>query len=139
MWGHLNPQQRRGTKLDHYADTTADAVPRFAATYVESILLTSMDSGAQSQNKSAKEQFTAYYMQRATHEFAEDLDKIRNADDFKNDALPMLIRTLQQGTAMFSAEAQKRIVAATAEEHNGTSSTDGKDGTDGSNEGSTAR
>ncbi|KAI8627508.1 ribosome-assembly protein 3-domain-containing protein, partial [Xylariaceae sp. FL1651] len=56
--------------------------------------------------------FTAYYLQQSTKEFAEDLDKIRSADDFKGDALPMLIKSLQQGTSMFSAADQKRIVDA---------------------------
>ncbi|KAK5625504.1 hypothetical protein RRF57_001220 [Xylaria bambusicola] len=56
--------------------------------------------------------FTSYYLQQSTKEFAEDLDKIRNADDFKGDALPMLIRSLQQGTSMFSATDQKRIMEA---------------------------
>lgn len=56
--------------------------------------------------------FTKYYMQRATTEFAEDLDKIRGADDFKDDALPLLINALQQGTSVFSIEEQRRIVTA---------------------------
>ncbi|EGS19427.1 uncharacterized protein CTHT_0048870 [Thermochaetoides thermophila DSM 1495] len=59
-------------------------------------------------------QFTSYYLQRATKEFAEDLDRVRNADDFKNEALPILINALQQGTRMFSPEEQRRIVTATA-------------------------
>ena len=54
--------------------------------------------------------FTKYYMQRATTEFAEDLDKIRGADDFKNDALSLLIGALQQGTECFSIEEQRRVV-----------------------------
>lgn len=58
------------------------------------------------------EDFTSYYLQQSTKEFAEDLDKIRSADDFKGDALPMLIQSLQQGTSMFSAADQKRIVDA---------------------------
>jgi ribosome assembly protein 3 len=56
-------------------------------------------------------EFQAYYLQRATKELAEDLDKVRNADDFKNDAIPLLIHALQQGTSMFSAEDKRRIVA----------------------------
>jgi ribosome assembly protein 3 len=58
--------------------------------------------------------FTSYYLQRVTKEFAEDLDKVRAADDFKNDALQILVNALQQGTAMFSPEEQKRIVTAAA-------------------------
>ncbi len=60
-------------------------------------------------------EFTSYYLQRATTEFAEDLDKVRAADDFKNDALQILVSALQQGTAMFSPEEQRRIVTATAQ------------------------
>ncbi|AEO67700.1 uncharacterized protein THITE_2170572 [Thermothielavioides terrestris NRRL 8126] len=60
-------------------------------------------------------EFTAYYLQRATKEFAEDLDKVRAADDFKNDALQTLISALQQGTAMFSAEEKRMIVTAAAQ------------------------
>ncbi|GAW24771.1 hypothetical protein ANO14919_143650 [Xylariales sp. No.14919] len=56
--------------------------------------------------------FTAYYLQQSTKEFGEDLDKVRGADDFKGDALPVLIRSLQQGTSMFCAADQKRIVDA---------------------------
>ena len=56
--------------------------------------------------------FTKYYMQRAATEFAEDLDKIRGADDFRDDTLPLLIGALQQGTEVFSIEEQRRIVLA---------------------------
>jgi len=51
-------------------------------------------------------------MQRATQEFAEDLDRIRGADDFRDDALPLLINALQQGTSVFSKEEQRRVVTA---------------------------
>ncbi|KAG0647156.1 hypothetical protein D0Z07_7113 [Hyphodiscus hymeniophilus] len=56
--------------------------------------------------------FTKYYMQQATTEFAEDLDKVREADDFKEDALQLLIKALQQGTEGFSIDEQKRVVTA---------------------------
>jgi ribosome assembly protein 3 len=59
--------------------------------------------------------FTKYYMQRATTEFAEDLDKIRGADDFRDDALPLLIKALQQGTEGFTGEEMKRVVMARVE------------------------
>lgn len=57
------------------------------------------------------EEFTRYYMQRVTEEFAEDLDVIRTADDFQNSAFPLLVHALQQGTAMFSIEDKRRVVA----------------------------
>ncbi|KAI3319037.1 ribosome-assembly protein 3-domain-containing protein [Xylariaceae sp. AK1471] len=64
------------------------------------------------EDQKAAADFTSYYLQQSTKEFAEDLDKIRSADDFKGDALPLLINSLQQGTSMFSAADQKRIVDA---------------------------
>ncbi|KAK3936891.1 putative ribosome assembly protein 3 protein [Diplogelasinospora grovesii] len=70
-----------------------------------------------SEKKPEKEvaaEFTSYYLQRATQEFAEDLDKVRSADDFKSgpDGIAMLVHALQQGTALFSSEDQRRIIVA---------------------------
>jgi len=56
--------------------------------------------------------FTKYYLQHATQELAEDLDKVRAADDFRDDALPLLVNALQQGASAFSIEEQRRIVMA---------------------------
>ncbi|KAL2072341.1 hypothetical protein VTL71DRAFT_11684 [Oculimacula yallundae] len=56
--------------------------------------------------------FSQFYMQRATTEFADDLEKLRTSDDFKDEAVPMLIAALKAGTAMFSMEEKKRIVFA---------------------------
>ncbi|EXA42816.1 hypothetical protein FOQG_02857 [Fusarium oxysporum f. sp. raphani 54005] len=62
-------------------------------------------------NQSSPE-FTSYYLQRATQELSEDLDKVRNAEDFKTDSIPFLVHALQQGAGLFSPEDQKRVVAA---------------------------
>lgn len=62
-------------------------------------------------NEEVSAAFTSFYLQRATKEFSEDLDKIRNADDFKDDAMPLLVNALSQGTSMFSPADQRRIVA----------------------------
>jgi ribosome assembly protein 3 len=56
--------------------------------------------------------FTKFYLQRATTEFSEDLDKMRGADDFNAEALPVLINALQQGTSLFGVEEMRRIVTA---------------------------
>ncbi|KAK4452042.1 ribosome-assembly protein 3-domain-containing protein [Podospora aff. communis PSN243] len=61
-------------------------------------------------DKEVSSEFTSYYLERSTKEFAEDLDKVRTADDFKNDAISVLVDALQQGTAMFSPEEQRRVV-----------------------------
>jgi len=58
-----------------------------------------------------KADFKAYYLQRATKEFAEDLDKVRNADDFRAESVAHLVHALQQGTALIPPNDQGRIVA----------------------------
>ncbi|KAK8022632.1 hypothetical protein PG993_013399 [Apiospora rasikravindrae] len=64
----------------------------------------------------ASPEFTSFYLQQSTKELAEDLDKARTADDFKGDALPMLIKALQQGTALFTPAEQKRVAPPLAKE-----------------------
>ncbi|KAI0382603.1 ribosome-assembly protein 3-domain-containing protein [Hypomontagnella monticulosa] len=63
-----------------------------------------------SNKNTTSEEFTSYYLQQSTKEFAEDLDKIRGADDFKGDAVAMLVKSLRQGTSLFSAADQKRVL-----------------------------
>ena len=69
-----------------------------------------------------KAAFTSYYLQRATREFAEDLDAVRAADDFSSSsggggggggaALRTLVGSLTQGVEMFSPAERRRVVAA---------------------------
>lgn len=68
-----------------------------------------------STSASQQADFSAMYLQRTTQELAEDLDKVRNADDFKADSVPFLVHALQQGTKQFTPQEQERIVTATRE------------------------
>jgi ribosome assembly protein 3 len=63
-----------------------------------------------SENAEISAAFTKFYMQRATVEFAEDLDAVRNAGDFNGDALEILVHALQQGTKGFSEAEKRRVV-----------------------------
>ncbi|KAF5876474.1 uncharacterized protein Bfra_002879 [Botrytis fragariae] len=56
------------------------------------------------------EKFTSHYLQRITTEFSEDLDKIREADDFNENALQILVHALKQGTEVWGEEEMRRIV-----------------------------
>jgi ribosome assembly protein 3 len=60
------------------------------------------------------EAFEAYYLQRATKELGEDLEKVRNAPDFKPESVQILVNALRQGASTFSPANQKRIVNAGA-------------------------
>ncbi|KAF1843601.1 uncharacterized protein K460DRAFT_418638 [Cucurbitaria berberidis CBS 394.84] len=61
-----------------------------------------------------QEDFDAIYLRRITTELADDLDKVREAQDFKASSLPMLIHALKQGGSVFSAEEKRRIVVGGA-------------------------
>ncbi|KKA27199.1 hypothetical protein TD95_002098 [Thielaviopsis punctulata] len=67
-------------------------------------------------SNSTNEAFSAYYLQRTTVELAEDLDRVRAAEDFKTDSIQLLIHALQQGAATFTSDEQERVAAAVEEE-----------------------
>ncbi|KAK0384219.1 hypothetical protein NLU13_8307 [Sarocladium strictum] len=69
----------------------------------------------QNHESSQQADFSALYLQRTTQELAEDLDKVRNADDFKADSIQFLVHALQQGAKQFTPREQERIVAAAQE------------------------
>lgn len=56
--------------------------------------------------------FSSFYLQCATREFAEDLDKIRLADDFKPESsVPALVHALQQGAALYPDAERARVMS----------------------------
>jgi hypothetical protein len=59
-----------------------------------------------------QEDFSGIYLRRLAAELADDLDKVREAQDFKANSVPMLIHALRQGESMFSAEEKRRVVGA---------------------------
>lgn len=71
---------------------------------------------------SKDEQFAAQYLQRLTGELAEDIDKVRNSDDFKSDSVPFLVHALQQGASQFVSSEKDRVLNSTEKEATGTQS-----------------
>jgi len=47
-----------------------------------------------------------------TAEFADDIDKIRDASDFTEKSVPVLIQALKQGAYSFSDQEKARIMGA---------------------------
>jgi ribosome assembly protein 3 len=58
------------------------------------------------------EDFSALYLRKIAAEVADDLDKVRTAQDFKANSVPMLIHALKQGESVFSVEEKRRVVSA---------------------------
>lgn len=49
-------------------------------------------------------------MKRVTAEFADDIDKLRNAPDFSEKSVPVLIQALRQGVNGFSEEEKEKVM-----------------------------
>lgn len=60
----------------------------------------------------------SYYLERATRELSQDLDKVRGAEDFKLDSVPFLVHALRQNVTQFSSKEQKRVVSHLAPTEN---------------------
>ncbi|ORX92551.1 ribosome-assembly protein 3-domain-containing protein [Clohesyomyces aquaticus] len=56
--------------------------------------------------------FASMYLRKVTIELADDLDKVREANDFTNRSMPMLIHALRQGESIFGAEEKRRVISA---------------------------
>ncbi|KAF2258541.1 hypothetical protein CC78DRAFT_621734 [Lojkania enalia] len=57
------------------------------------------------------EDFSDIYLRKITAELADDLDQVRNANDFTNRSLPMLVHALKQGESIYSPEEKKRVMS----------------------------
>jgi hypothetical protein len=53
--------------------------------------------------------FESFYLKEATKEFANDLDKLRSAPDFRDGSVGVLIEGLRQGTACFEIGERRKI------------------------------
>ncbi|SPO05089.1 uncharacterized protein DNG_07774 [Cephalotrichum gorgonifer] len=59
--------------------------------------------------------FSSYYLQRATKELAKDLEEVREARDFKLESIRVLVHAIQQGSSSFPADQRAMVTAATAQ------------------------
>jgi ribosome assembly protein 3 len=60
--------------------------------------------------------FSALYLRTVTSEFADDLERLRGAKDFKDSSVPVLVEALKQGAGLYSMEEQERLRRAWGKE-----------------------
>lgn len=58
----------------------------------------------------APKDFESFYLQQVTAEFADDLDRLRNANDFTEKSVPILIEALKQTANTYSDEEKQRVM-----------------------------
>ena len=57
-----------------------------------------------------QEDFDAFYLRQVVAGFAEDIEKLRKASDFKESSVPVLIQALKQGAGNFSEREKARVI-----------------------------
>jgi ribosome assembly protein 3 len=105
-------KKRRKTPKDAIPNGTGEATIE-AKGIVEDAAADGADveSGAQRpQDAEPQSDFASFYLRHITQELADDLDKIRSANDFSEKSLPILIHALKQGEAIFSDEEKAMIM-----------------------------
>ena len=70
---------------------------------------------APSSRAQSEDPFGANYLRKVAAELADELDKVREAPDFKASSVPMLVHALKQGESLFGAEERRRVVSAAGE------------------------
>ena len=72
----------------------------------ETLLLTALPQST----PPPKEGFESYYLKQITAEFADDIDKLRNAPDFSAQSVPILIQALKKGSKGFTGEEKEKLM-----------------------------
>ncbi|KAI4228251.1 MAG: hypothetical protein L6R36_001754 [Xanthoria steineri] len=54
--------------------------------------------------------FESFYLQQVTAEFADDLDKLRDASDFTDKSMPVLIEALKDTARTYSEEEKEEVM-----------------------------
>ena len=58
----------------------------------------------------ATDDFESFHLQQVTAEFADDLDKLRNASDFTEKSMPVLIEALKDTARTYSEEEKEEVM-----------------------------
>ncbi|RDW73849.1 hypothetical protein BP5796_07291 [Coleophoma crateriformis] len=101
-------EERRETEIDSPAEQAEESVEGVRGAG-SSVGLKALSDG------DVQNLFTKYLMQRATIELADDLNAIRESDDFKGvSSLQLLVKALEQGNTSFTTDEQRRVVCSAA-------------------------
>ncbi|KAL8785744.1 MAG: hypothetical protein Q9213_003211 [Squamulea squamosa] len=66
--------------------------------------------GSSDKVEDAETDFEAFYLKQVTAEFADDLDKLRNANDFNEKSMPVLIDALKMTARTYSEEEKAKVM-----------------------------
>ncbi|KAL9584143.1 MAG: hypothetical protein Q9212_002302 [Teloschistes hypoglaucus] len=75
----------------------------------EAVLQTNTENDMPSKNPDVTD-FESLYLKQITAEFADDLDKLRNAPDFSEKSVPILIDALKGAARNYSEEEKAKVM-----------------------------
>jgi len=76
------------------------------------LLYANIQDPQQHPQQHSDESFEFYYLRQVTAEFADDIDKIRNASDFNERSVAVLVQALKGSGANFTEEERGRVMGA---------------------------
>ncbi|KAI4130269.1 MAG: hypothetical protein LQ338_001806 [Usnochroma carphineum] len=97
----------KSTKTDSTGENDVPAVPTTKET-----VAASPDHAEQEASPSQADatDFESFYLKQVTAEFADDLDKLRNASDFSEKSVPILIHALKATASVYSEEEKAKVM-----------------------------
>jgi len=88
------------------------STPRLPTESPEALLSAMKDDG-RALHTSSRQEFETWYLQQLTSQYANDLEKLRNAPDFKDASVPVLIHALKQGAHAFMEGQRASVLGST--------------------------
>ncbi|KAG8529290.1 uncharacterized protein KY384_005925 [Bacidia gigantensis] len=67
-------------------------------------------AASHSNEERAAEDFGSRYLRQVTADFADDIEKLRTASDFKESSVPVLIQALKEGAANFTEKEKREMM-----------------------------
>lgn len=105
-----SPRPQQPQQQDQQHHTSESPGPPSATTSESSSAAPEESPDKQTRPPPAQQGFEQFYLSQATKEFGSDLDKLRNAGDFRGgQSVELLVRALKQGSACFGAEERERV------------------------------
>ena len=62
----------------------------------------------QQKGKDDGARFAQFFLQQATKELSDDLNRVRSSDDFRVESVPFLVHALQQGASQLNPKSQQQ-------------------------------
>ncbi|KAI4153141.1 MAG: hypothetical protein L6R39_001664 [Caloplaca ligustica] len=103
-------KKSESTKTQAVSGKTGPSPPATNASGGMRTALNHAEEDANPTNPDEEPDFDSFYLKQVTAEFADDLDKLRNASDFNENSVPILIDALKATAGVYSDEEKAKVL-----------------------------